>query len=86
MSLNEKKVFRYFYGNTYYINNIDWSAYWGINFINLPVKEFDVPVLAILRFSFQECHYKEVVPGQSFDIMEGADKVGEGKITSIEEL
>ncbi len=62
----------------------DTGDYWGITFINLPFDKFDVPTPADIKFSFQDCHYKEVVPGQSFTIMEGANQVGEGKIISIE--
>ena len=62
----------------------DTGDYWGITFINLPIDKFDVPTPADIKFSFQDCHYQEVVPGQSFAIMEGAHQVGEGKIISIE--
>lgn len=58
--------------------------YWGITFIALPIEQFDVPTQAFLKFSFEECHYQEVVSGQSFKIMEGSCQVGEGKIISIE--
>lgn len=58
--------------------------YWGITFTDLPIKGFDVPTPATIRFSFQESHYQEVVPGQSFRIMEGPHQVGEGTIISIE--
>ncbi|MDE7299255.1 MAG: hypothetical protein K2N94_10575 [Lachnospiraceae bacterium] len=58
--------------------------YWGITFTDLPIEKFDAPTPAAIKFSFQERHYQEVVPGQSFAIMEGARQVGEGKIISIE--
>lgn len=58
--------------------------YWGITFVDLPIEKFDVPTPAILKFSFQDCHYQEVALGQSFKIMEGARQVGEGRIISIE--
>ncbi|MBD5460567.1 MAG: hypothetical protein HDR26_06435 [Lachnospiraceae bacterium] len=59
--------------------------YWGITFIDLPIEKFDVFTPAIIKFTFQECHYQEVSLGQSFAIMEGARQVGKGKIISIEE-
>lgn len=59
--------------------------YWGITFMELPITEFDVSTPAIIKFSFQNCHYREVTLGQSFTIMEGAHQVGKGKIISIEE-
>lgn len=59
--------------------------YWGITFLDLPAERFDVATPAMIKFSFQDSHYQEVVPGQSFTIMEGARQVGEGKIVSIEE-
>jgi len=58
--------------------------YWGITFVELPVEKFDVPVPAIIKFSFQDSHYQDVTPGQSFAIMEGFHQVGEGEIISIE--
>lgn len=60
------------------------KEYWGITFMNLPIEKFDVPTLAAIKFSFQDSHYQEVVPGQVFMIMEGPNQVGEGKIISIE--
>lgn len=54
--------------------------YWGITFIRLPIEQFDVPTEAFLKFSFQDCHYQEVVSGQSFRIMEGFCQVGEEKV------
>jgi len=59
--------------------------YWGITFTDLQVEKFDVPTFAIIQFTFQDCHYQEVVPNRLFSIMEGANQVGEGKIISIEE-
>lgn len=58
--------------------------YWGITFINLPIEKFDVATPAIIKFSFQDCHYQEVAQNQSFAIMEGSRQVGKGKIISIE--
>lgn len=58
--------------------------YWGITFTELPVEKFDVPTPAIMKFSFQDCHYQEVMPNQLFEIMEGAIQVGVGKVISIE--
>ena len=52
--------------------------YWGITFTELQVDKFDNP-----KFTFQDCHYKEVCLGQKFSIMEGSHQVGEGKIISI---
>ena len=62
----------------------DSGDYWGITFIELPVEKFDIPTPAIMKFTFQDCHYQEVMPNQSFEIMEGAKEVGVGKIISIE--
>lgn len=59
--------------------------YWGITFVDLPIEKFDVFTPTIIKFTFQDCHYQEVSPGQSFAIMEGACQVGKGKIISIEE-
>lgn len=58
--------------------------YWSITFTELPIEKFDVPTPAAIKFSFQDCHYQEVVPGQEFIIMEGPHQVGKGKIISIE--
>ncbi|MCM1245825.1 MAG: hypothetical protein NC293_09315 [Roseburia sp.] len=58
--------------------------YWGITFVELSVEKFDVPALAIIKFSFQNSHYQDVTEGQTFMIMEGSNQVGEGKIISIE--
>ena len=60
------------------------KEYWGITFVELPAEKFDVPVPAIIKFTFQNSHYQDVMQGQSFAIMEGPDQVGEGKIISIE--
>lgn len=43
--------------------------YWDITFIDLSIEKFDVPTLATIKFSFQNCHYQEVVPYQPFIIM-----------------
>ena len=61
-----------------------FKDYWGITFVNLPIEKFDDPTPATIIFTFEECHYQEIVPGQSFTIMEGSHQVGEGKIISIE--
>ena len=58
--------------------------YWGITFVELRVNKFDVPVLAIIKFTFQDSHYKEVYIGQQFLIMEGGHQVGEGKVVLID--
>lgn len=60
------------------------GEYWGITFIELSVEKFDSPTPAILKFTFQECHYNEIRAGQPFAIMEGSHQVGEGKIIAIE--
>lgn len=60
------------------------QEYWGITFLDFQVEAFDVFCPAIIKFSFQESHYGEVTPNQTFAIMEGARKVGEGKIISIQ--
>ena len=58
--------------------------YWGITFVELLVDKFDVPAPAMIKFTFQNSHYQDVIEGQSFAIMEGFHQVGEGKIISIE--
>ena len=58
------------------------KEYWGITFVELPAEKFDVPVPAIIKFTFQNSH-QDVMQGQSFAIMEGFNQVGEGKIISI---
>ena len=58
--------------------------YWGITFIELHANKFDVPTPAIIKFTFQDCHYKEVHIGQQFLIMEGNHQVGEGEIILID--
>lgn len=60
------------------------GEYWGISFLEPPVEEFDTPTPAVIQFTFQERHYGEVTPGQSFAIMEGPHKVGEGMVISVE--
>jgi hypothetical protein len=60
------------------------NEYRGITFTELPIEEFDAPTPAAIKFSFQDAHYQEVVPGQVFKIMEGLHQVGEGRIISIE--
>ena len=62
------------------------ADYWGITFAQLPAaRAFDMPMPAAVRFSFDERHYSEVAPGQGFFVMEGARRVGEGKVISIED-
>ena len=56
----------------------------GYTFTALPVEKFDDWTPGEIQFSFQECHYQEILPGQSFSIMEGPYQVGEGKVISIE--
>lgn len=58
--------------------------YWGITFVELSAEKFDVPVPAIIQFTFQNSHYQDVVQGQLFAIMEGPNQIGEGKVISIE--
>lgn len=60
------------------------GEYWGMTFTALPVEKFDDWTPGEIQFSFQECHYQEILPGQSFSIMEGPYQVGEGKVISIE--
>lgn len=60
------------------------EAYWGITFSDLSVANFDTRTPAEIRFTFDDIHYSEVQKGQTFQIMEGARQVGEGKILSIE--
>ena len=52
----------------------------GVIFTEMQVDKFDVPALAIMKFTFDDCHYREVCVGQKFSIMEGGHRVGEGKI------
>ena len=54
--------------------------YWGITFVELQADRFDVPIPAIIKFTFEEYHYSEVSVGATFSIMEGGHKVGTGKI------
>lgn len=56
--------------------------YWGITFMELQADKFDVSTPAIIKFTFQNQHYKEIRIGQQFSIMEGGCKIGEGKIIS----
>ena len=58
--------------------------YWGITFIDFESNCFNTPILATIEFTFQDSHYQEIVPGQSFKIMEGSHQVGEGKVLFIE--
>lgn len=58
--------------------------YWGITFIDLKGDQFDTPIFATIEFTFQDNHYQEIVPGQSFKIMEGPHQVGEGKVLCIQ--
>ena len=46
----------------------------------LQADRFDVPIPAIIKFTFEEYHYSEVSVGATFSIMEGGHKVGTGKI------
>ncbi|MFR9231740.1 MAG: hypothetical protein ACLVLH_01555 [Eisenbergiella massiliensis] len=59
------------------------NEYRGITFTELPIEGFDARPCRY-KFSFQDAHYQEVVPGQVFKIMEGLHQVGEGRIISIE--
>ena len=45
--------------------------YWGITFVELQADRFDVPIPAIIKFTFEEYHYSEVSVGATFSIMEG---------------
>lgn len=54
--------------------------YWGITFVELQADRFDVPIPAIIKFTFEEYHYSEVSVGATFSIMEGGHKVGTGKL------
>lgn len=60
------------------------GEYWGITFLDLPAEKFDAPTPAVIRFTFQERHYEEVAPGQTFAIMEGPHEMGEGTVISVE--
>lgn len=61
-----------------------FQDYWGITFTDLTAKQFNIPVLAAIEFTYQERHYQEIVPDQSFRIMEGPRQVGEGKVLFVE--
>ena len=37
--------------------------YWGITFVELQADRFDVPIPAIIKFTFEEYHYSEVSVG-----------------------
>lgn len=58
--------------------------YWGITFVELKPELFDVPTQSIIKFTFDDYHYKEVCVGEKFSIMEGGHKVGEGKVIEME--
>lgn len=58
--------------------------YWGITFVELQADRFDVPIPAIIKFTFEEYHYSEVSVGATFSIMEGGHKVGTGKIIGMD--
>ena len=60
-----------------------YQDYWGITFTELTAKQFNIPILATIEFTFQDSHCQEIAPGQSFRIMEGPHQVGEGKVLSI---
>ena len=61
-----------------------FDDYWGITFVDLPIEKFDDPTSATIIFTFEEWYYQEVIPGQSFTIMEGPHQVGEGRIISMQ--
>ena len=56
----------------------------GITFVELQADRFDVPIPAIIKFTFEEYHYSEVSVGATFSIMEGGHKVGVGKIIGMD--
>lgn len=60
------------------------NDYWGITFIDLKSENFDAPVLTKIAFTVQDKHYQEIAIDQTFQIMEGARQVGEGKVVFIE--
>ena len=55
-----------------------------ITFVELQADRFDVPIPAIIKFTFEEYHYSEVSVGATFSIMEGGHKVGVGKIIGMD--
>ena len=67
-------------------NSSEPNTYWGIMFPEMRVTAFDTPTRMEMRFTFHNAHYDEVQIGQSFTIMEGATKVGEGKVIEIKWL
>ena len=40
--------------------------YWGITFVELQADRFDVPIPAIIKFTFEEYHYSEISVEQRF--------------------
>lgn len=58
--------------------------YWGVIFSELEVEKFDIPTMAKMKFSAQECHYNEISVGQQFWIMEGSRQVATGRVLSID--
>ena len=56
----------------------------GNTFVELQADRFDVPIPAIIKFTFEEYHYSEVSVGATFSIMEGGHKVGVGKIIGMD--
>lgn len=60
--------------------------YHAISFIDLFVEKFDQNVFAKIQFTVQDELYDSIVPGTTFNIMEGPEKVGEGRFLKVEEL
>lgn len=59
------------------------AEYWGVTFVELKISEFNKWMAAKMKFTFWDCHYKEIKVGQLFSVMEGPHKVAEGKIIAL---
>lgn len=59
------------------------DEYWGITFIDCSISEFETWSTAKIQFTFQDSHYDQVRKGQMFQIMEGREAVGLGKVIRV---
>ena len=59
------------------------DEYWGITFMDCSISEFDTWSTAKIKFTFQNSHYDQVKEGQMFQIMEGRNAVGVGKVIRV---
>ena len=59
------------------------DEYWCITFTDCFISEFDTWSTAKIKFTFQNSHYDQVREGQMFQIMEGRNAVGVGKVIRV---